>query len=75
VQHTTGAYHIVAAFRIGRKVVTGLASAMLMAASALATYFIREPWIFPVLLLCGGLVSIDLSKEKDIWNKVLMDPL
>jgi chromate transporter len=65
---------IVAAYRIGRKVVTGIPTAFLMLGSALATYFIREPWIFPVLLLCGGLVSILLSKEKDIWNKVPMSP-
>ena len=65
---------IVAAFRIGRKVVTDLPTALLMAGSALATYFFREPWIFPVLLLCGGFASILLSKETDIWNKVAMNP-
>lgn len=65
---------LVAAYRIGRKVVTGLPTAMLMTGSAVATYFIREPWIFPVLLLCGGLVSILISREKDIWNQVPMNP-
>ena len=65
---------IVAAFRIGRKVVTDLPTALLMTGAALATYFFREPWIFPVLLLCGGCASIFLSKEKNIWNKVAMNP-
>jgi chromate transporter len=65
---------IVAAFRISRKVVTDLPTALLMACSALTTYFIREPWVFPVLLLCGGLTSIVLSKEKDLWNKVPINP-
>jgi chromate transporter len=65
---------IVAAFRIGRKVVTNKTTAILMACAALVTYFIRAPWIFPALLLCGGLVTILLAKEKDIWNKVPLSP-
>ena len=65
---------IVAAFRIGRKVVTDLPTALLMAGSALATYFFRDPWIFPILLLCGGFTSILLSKETDIWNRIAMNP-
>lgn len=65
---------IVAAYRIGRKVITSVPTALLMAGSALVTYFIHEPWIFPVLLLCGGLASIMLSKERDIWNKISMSP-
>lgn len=41
---------------------------------ATTTYFIREPWIFPLVLIIGGLVSILTSKEKDLWNRVEIKP-
>lgn len=50
---------IVAAWRIGSKIVT---------------YVIREPWIFPLVLLIGGAVSIFNSKEKELWNPVKSNP-
>jgi chromate transporter len=65
---------VLAAFRIGRKVLTGWLTIILMLISASCTYWIRSPWIFPLVLLTGGLVSIIASNEKAIWNHVKMQP-
>ncbi len=65
---------IVAAFRIGRKVVKDIPTGALMLFGAVTTFFIRAPWIFPVVLLIGGAVTIFLSHEKGIWNKIKLAP-
>lgn len=65
---------VVAAFRIGKKVVTDRLTFILMLFSAVVTYFIREPFIFPIVLLIGGCVSIIVSQEKNLWNRVSINP-
>lgn len=65
---------ILAAFRIGRKVVRDIPTALLMAFGAATTYFIRAPWIFPLVLLIGGAVAILTEREKDVWNRVRIEP-
>jgi chromate transporter len=65
---------IVAAYRIGRKVVTDTTTALLMIFGAVTTWFIRDPWIFPLVLVIGGAVSIMIARESDIWNRVRLDP-
>ncbi len=65
---------VLAAFRIGRKVLTDWLTIGLLVASAVSTYFIRSPWIFPLILLAGGVSTICASSEKDIWNRVQMQP-
>lgn len=65
---------ILAAFRIGRKVLTDGLTIGLLVASTICTYFIRAPWIFPLVLITGGIISICASPEKDIWNRVRIQP-
>ncbi len=65
---------IVAAIRIGRKVVTDAMTALLMIAAAAVTFFLRSPWVFPIVLIAGGAVSIVLSRERDIWNTAAIRP-
>lgn len=65
---------IMAAYRIDKKVVKNYKTLFLLIFSALVTYMIRAPWIFPVVLLFGGMVSIVTSKEKNIWNHVKLNP-
>ena len=65
---------IVAAVRIGRKVITDLPTAILMLFGAAATYLVRAPWIFPAVLVTGGAVSIMLADETEIWNRVRLEP-
>ena len=65
---------IVAAYRIGRKVVKDRITLMLLLFGAITTYFIRAPWIYPLVLLIGGGVSIVTSNEKNLWNHVKLAP-
>lgn len=65
---------ILAAYRIGRKVVTDRLTAILMLAAAVTTYFVRTPWIFPLLLLSGGAAAILFSGEKNVWRKAALEP-
>lgn len=65
---------VVAAYRIGRKVVTDNITGLLMVLGGVTTYFIRTPWIFPLVLVIGGTVSIITSKENKLWNRVKLNP-
>ncbi len=65
---------IVAAYRIGSKVVTDKLSLALLLFGATVTYFIREPWIYPLVLVLGGVVSVKASKEDQLWNRVKIKP-
>ncbi|WP_246451759.1 chromate efflux transporter [Alkalicella caledoniensis] len=65
---------IVAAYRIGRKVVKDKLTLGLLFFGAITTYFIREAWIFPLVLVTGGVVSIYTSQEKNLWNSVKLNP-
>ncbi|MDF2844877.1 MAG: chromate transporter, chromate ion transporter family [Herbinix sp.] len=65
---------LVAAYRIGRKVVTDKVTLTLFIFGSITTYLIREPWIYPLVLILGGLVSIITSKDKNLWNQVKLNP-
>ena len=64
---------VLAAFRIGRKVVVDRLTAILMITSFLVTLFIRAPWVFPAVLLAGGIAALVASGEKSLWNRVAID--
>ena len=63
-----------AAYRIGRKMIKDWMTLALFFFGGVTTYFIREPWIYPLVLLLGGGVSIVYSKERDLWNRVTLRP-
>ena len=63
-----------AAYRIGRKMIKDWMTLALFFFGGLTTYFIREPWIYPLVLVLGGVVSIIASREKDIWNRISLKP-
>jgi chromate transporter len=65
---------IVAAFQIGRKVVTDRITVFLFLFGAITTYFVRTPWIFPLVLVVGGAVSVLAFSEKNLWNRVKLHP-
>ncbi len=65
---------LVATWRIGRKVVTDIPTGLLMISGAVVTWFIRAPWIFPLVLVAGGFTSILLAPEKNLWNRVKIRP-
>lgn len=68
------AFVLTAAFNIGKKVMKDAVTILLFPFGLITTYFIHEPWIYPLVLLAGGVVSIFVSKEKNIWNHVKLDP-
>lgn len=65
---------VVAAYRIGKKVITDSLTLSLMIGAGLITFFIRAPWIFPVVLLIGGAISVAKSGENNLWNSVKLNP-
>ena len=67
-------FMLTAGWRVGRKVVTNWLTGALFLVSAGITFFYRTAWIFPAVLIGGGLVSIACSKEKDIWNRSRIRP-
>ncbi len=65
---------ITAAFRIGRKVIKDALALSLFLFGCITTYLIREPWVYPAVLLLGGAASVIASKEKGLWNRVKGKP-
>lgn len=65
---------IVAAIRISRKVIVDRITILLMIFGAVATYFIRAPWIFPLVLAIGGMVSVVTTSEKHLWKRISLSP-
>jgi chromate transporter len=59
---------VMAAYRIGRKVVVDRVTIALFLVSAATTFFVRSPWVFPALLLAGAAVTLTLSGERDLWK-------
>ncbi len=65
---------VLAALRIGRKVIKDRITLLLFLFGGIITYFVRDAWIYPLVLIAGGAVSILTSKEKNVWNRVRLDP-
>ena len=65
---------VLAAYRIGKQVIVDKMTLVLMIISAVLTYFVRSPWVFPAVLIFGGIVSILISKEENIWNHTQLNP-
>jgi chromate transporter len=65
---------VLAAYRLSRKVVKDNITLGLFLLALLVTYFIRDFYIFPLLLLTGGLVAVYTAKETDLWHKVSIKP-
>ena len=68
------AFIAVAAYRLGKKIITDRLSFLLFLFGGVTTYFFHGPLIYPLVLLSGGLVSILFSKEEGLWNKVKLNP-
>jgi chromate transporter len=68
------AFIIAAAYRINRKVLTNRLTVLLCLASAVTTYFMRSPWIFPLVLVSGGIVSIRTSGASNLWHTAPLKP-
>ena len=64
----------VAAYRIGRKVIKNGLTLGLFIFGAIVTFFFRQPWVFPLVLIFGGIVVVFQSKEKELWHHVKLNP-
>lgn len=65
---------LVAAYRIGIKVVKDRLTFLLLLFGAISTYLIQEIWIYPLVLLIGALLAILSSEEEHIWNHAKINP-
>ncbi|MCD8574638.1 MAG: chromate efflux transporter [Erysipelotrichaceae bacterium] len=65
---------LIAAIKISKKVIKDKFTIGLLLLSAITTYFIRQAWIYPVLLFIGGSLSILTHHRKVIWNKITLIP-
>ena len=65
---------IVAAYRIGKKVIKDRMTLFLFLFGGITTYLIRTAWIFPLVLVVGGLVSLLNTEEKNLWKTVRLNP-
>jgi len=65
---------ILASYRIGKKVAYDRLTFVLLLFGGITTYFIRAAWIFPLVLILGGLASLLITREKNLWYKVKLDP-
>ena len=65
---------VVAAYRIGKKVIKGKITLILFLLAMVITYFFRNAWVFPLVLILGGITTIIASKEKNLWHHVNINP-
>jgi chromate transporter len=65
---------LVAAIKINRKVIKDKLTVFLLLLSALTTYFIRDAWIYPTMLVFGGFLSVVTHHRKAIWTQVRISP-
>lgn len=63
-----------AGFKISKKVIKDPINVGLLIVSFITTLFFRNIFIFPLLLVAGGLVKVLLSKEDNLWNKQALNP-
>jgi chromate transporter len=65
---------VLAAYRIGKKVVVDRLTLILLLFGAITTYLIKSVWVFPTVLIIGGLTAILTSTEKNLWNHIKLSP-
>lgn len=63
-----------AASRLNFKLIKSTFSFIIVVISSLLAYMIREPWIYPLILIGSGCLAVLWSKEKKLWNHVKLNP-
>lgn len=61
---------LIALLNISKKSITNIQGLCLFISSSIVSYLVGTVWIAPLLLFLGGLISILLTKEENIFNKV-----
>lgn len=65
---------VVASYRIGKKVIKNKLTLLLFLLAMVTTYFFRNAWVFPLVLVFGGIITTLASKENDLWHHVKINP-
>jgi len=65
---------LIAAFRLGKTVISNRTTAIIFILSAITTYLIRTPWSLPLVLLLGGIAAVIISRQNDMWQRVEVKP-
>ena len=58
-----------AAYKISRKVINSYEAIIIMVVAAVASYFVRSPYIFPIILLLAGSVTAFKYKAQPVEEK------
>jgi chromate transporter len=74
VQPMAVGFLIFAAYKAMRISVKHVATYSIMLGAMVITVFLRSPWVFPVLLLCGGIIS-NFSNKRIPATKVQKKPI
>jgi chromate transporter len=64
----------VASYKLGRKVIKNGLTLSLFLVTMVITYFISQSFIYPLVLITGGLITLIASKEKNLWHRVSVKP-
>lgn len=64
----------VASYRIGRKVIKNPLTLGLFISAMVITYFLRQFWVFPLVLVVGGLTTMFVSREPGMWHHIKLKP-
>ena len=65
---------MIALTRLGSRILVNRLNQGLFLGSAVFAYFLRFIWMFPLLLLLGGVFALLKSKDKPLWTKVTVKP-
>lgn len=64
------AFVLFAAYKISNKVIKDKVTFFLAIITTAITFFFKISWLFPVLLLAGGVVAIFAYREDTMWRKI-----
>lgn len=65
---------LIASYRIGRKVIVSKETLLIFLTSFMITLFLRQWYVFPIILIISGLITSQLTKEKSKINFKISKP-
>lgn len=65
---------VVAAYKLGRKVIKNTLTLILFLSSMVITYFFSQAIIYTLVLILGGFIYTLFSKQKGLWHKIDVKP-
>lgn len=65
---------IIAAININKKVIKDKTILILLLFSTTCINFVKNPFVFPIVLIIGGITSIITNMEENKWNNIYSKP-